>query len=289
MSPDSNIVIPIEIVNGRSPGMVLCITAAIHGNELNGIEVIRRLLHAIDPKKLTGTIVAIPIVNQEGFQNGTRCLADHADLNRNFPGSRDGSYSQRVAHTLFSKIICKCDALVDIHTGTEGRDNLPQIRVDLSMVGNRALADGARPIAIMQKTAPAGSLRAAASDLGIPAIVMEIGSSNAIAPKRVKTGVQCLRTLLNFLKMIQGSCPNDDPQPYFYGGGWVRAEAAGTFISSAKLGKEVRAGEVLGKIHDHQTHKTYVVTAPARSIILTRLQNVHVHSGMKLFRLGIKE
>ena len=123
---------PVLVINGKNPGDTLCMTAAIHGDELNGVEIIRRVMYDIDPKKLTGKIIGVPIVNIKGFQRGSRYLSDRRDLNRNFPGDAKGSLAARIAHSLFNEVIAHCDALIDLHTGSLRRTNLLQVRADMS-------------------------------------------------------------------------------------------------------------------------------------------------------------
>ena len=122
---------PVLVVNGSAPGPVLCVTAAVHGDELNGIEMVRRLFYEIDPEKLRGTLIGVPIVNLDGFRRNSRYLTDRRDLNRFFPGNPQGSTASRVAHSFFNKIVLHCEALVDLHTGSFHRTNLPQLRANL--------------------------------------------------------------------------------------------------------------------------------------------------------------
>ena len=122
---------PVLAVNGANPGPILCLTAAVHGDELNGIEMVRRVMHDIDPDKLAGAMIGVPIVNVQGFRRGSRYLPDRRDLNRYFPGNPNGSAAARIAYSLFTEVIAHCDALIDLHTGSFERANLPQIRADL--------------------------------------------------------------------------------------------------------------------------------------------------------------
>ena len=122
---------PVLITNGIAPGPTVCLTAAVHGDELNGIEMVRRVFHDIDPNKLSGALIGVPIVNVQGFRRGSRYLPDRRDLNRYFPGNPNGSAAARIAHSLFTDVITHCDALIDLHTGSFERANLPQLRADL--------------------------------------------------------------------------------------------------------------------------------------------------------------
>ncbi|WP_414631196.1 M14 family metallopeptidase, partial [Alcanivorax jadensis] len=123
--------VPVLVAHGDKPGPRLCLTAAIHGDELNGIEMVRRLMYELEPDQLAGTVIGVPIVNLDGFRNGSRYLSDRRDLNRYFPGNKKGSAASRVAHSLFSNIVRHCDYLVDLHTGSQKRVNQPQLRADL--------------------------------------------------------------------------------------------------------------------------------------------------------------
>jgi len=122
---------PVLVVNGAEAGPTLCLTAAVHGDELNGIETVRRVMYGLDPEELSGAVIGVPIVNLQGFHRGSRYLSDRRDLNRYFPGDPDGSSASRIAHSFFQQIIRHCDAIVDLHTGSFYRTNLPQLRASL--------------------------------------------------------------------------------------------------------------------------------------------------------------
>src|SRR5690606_25362801 len=123
---------PILVVNGATPGKTLCLTGAVHGDELNGIEVVRRVIYGIEPSALTGTIIGVPVANIMGFRRNSRYLPDRRDWNRYFPGNTHGSTASRLAHSFFNNVITHCTSLVDLHTGSFHRTNLPQLRADLS-------------------------------------------------------------------------------------------------------------------------------------------------------------
>ena len=135
---------PVLVVNGREAGPIVCLTAAIHGDELNGIEMVRRIMHELDPDRLTGAVVGVPIVNLQGFRRGSRYLPDRRDLNRYFPGNPQGSSASRIAYSFFESIIRNCDVLVDLHTGSFYRTNMPQLRADLRNRGVRDRDRGLR-------------------------------------------------------------------------------------------------------------------------------------------------
>lgn len=280
--------IPVEVINGRHPGPVLCLTAAIHGNELNGIEIIRKAIEKIDPGLFSGVIVAIPVVNLEGYCNQTRHICEQSDLNRCFPGEPGGSYAEQVAHTLFSDIISVCDAVIDIHTGSAGRENLPQLRVDLSVRKNADLSAGFNHLSVIQSNPPQGSLREASTLAGMPAIVMEIGGSQALEPDMVLLGVKALQSLFGSIRMLELPISKPEAQHIYYGGGWIRSEIEGIFIARAALGETVEADQIVAEIINPLSSICYNVTSPIHCTILGRSHNQFLKAGSGLFRVGVE-
>lgn len=280
--------IPVIVVNGTRPGPILGLTAAIHGDELNGIEMIRQVMHELDPKKLKGTIVGVPIVNLEGFWRKDRYIGDRRDLNRYFPGNPEGSYPARVAHSLFTNIIKHCDMVVDLHTGSFFRENLPQLRVDLNVEQVAELATKFGAITALQSTAPPGSLRGAATAAGIPTVVMEIGGPLSLEMSKVEVGVKSLRTFFESVGMIETTTSWFTPQPVFYGSEWLRAAVGGILINRVKLGANVKQGDLLAEISNPLTNKTYKIYSPMDGTVLGRAQNQFVSPGFALFHMGHK-
>ena len=279
---------PVIVINGSAPGPVLVLTAAIHGDELNGIEMIRQVVHDIDPKKLKGVVVGIPIVNLEGFWRKDRYIGDRRDLNRCFPGNPKGSYPSRVAHALFTSIINQCDMVIDLHTGSFYRENLPQLRADLSVNQVAEIAKSFGALTVLQSKAPAGSLRDAATAAGIPAVVMEIGGPLSLETDKVAAGVKSIRTFLKVMGMIDKFSFLPTPQPVFYGSEWVRAESGGILINKVKLGASVKKGDVLAEVIDPVTNVVNQTVSPINGTILGRAQNQFVSPGFALFHVGIR-
>ena len=179
---------PVLVVNGADAGPVMCVTAAVHGDELNGIEMVRRLLYNIDPERLKGTVIGVPIVNLDGFRRNSRYLTDRRDLNRFFPGNPSGSSASRIAYAFFNQIILNCEVLVDLHTGSFHRTNLPQLRANLKNDDVRALAEGFGDMVILHSTGSKGTLRRAATEYGIPSVTLEAGEPLRLQKKAVGTG-----------------------------------------------------------------------------------------------------
>lgn len=280
--------IPVIVVNGTKPGPVLCLTSAVHGDELNGIEIVRQVIHDIDPKKLRGTVVGVPVVNIDGFWRKARYIGDRRDLNRFFPGKKDGSHPSRVAYSLFNEIIVHCDALVDLHTGSYYRENLPQLRADITIPQVSDMVKAFGLITALQSAGPVGSLRRAATSAGIPAVVVEIGGPLSLEPEMVNSGVKSVRNLLGSLGMVRKINFWTTPQPVYYSSKWVRSDAGGILINIKKLGAKVEKGDQLGEIKDPITNATTPVTSPFDGIILGRAQNQFVSPGFALYHIGLK-
>ncbi|NND36000.1 MAG: succinylglutamate desuccinylase/aspartoacylase family protein [Gammaproteobacteria bacterium] len=279
---------PVLVVNGKGNGPTLCLTAAIHGDELNGIEMVRRVLHDLDPDKVNGTVIGIPIVNLQGFRRGSRYLPDRRDLNRYFPGNPEGSSASRIAHSLFDGIIRHCDALVDLHTGSFYRTNMPQLRADLRYERIKEMTQGFGGIAVLHSEAAVGTLRRAAADAGIPAITLEAGEPLRLQSAKVSQGVTGIFTLLdsmNIVKRVQFLSP---PEPVFYQSTWVRADDGGILFSVVRLGQAIEIGDVLGTITDPITNEQNLIYSPARGRVLGMALNQVVQPGFAAFRIGIE-
>ncbi len=279
---------PVLVVNGRQQGPTLCLTAAIHGDELNGIEMVRRVLHDLDPEKLSGAVIGVPIVNLQGFRRGSRYLPDRRDLNRYFPGNPLGSSAARIAYSLFEEIIRRCDALVDLHTGSFYRTNLPQLRADLRYSRIKELTLGFGSIAVLHSVAAPGTLRRAATDAGIPSITLEAGEPLRLQTKKVTQGVNGVFRLLNTLDMLHRVQLLAPPAPVIYESTWVRADHGGILFSVVRLGQEVAPGDVLGTVTDPITNEQNLMYSPEKGRILGMALNQVVMPGFAAFRIGIE-
>src|SRR5690349_18981486 len=175
--------IPITVIRGRNPGPTGFVLAAIHGDEINGADIVRRLIFDIDHEKLSGTLIAIPVVNIPGFLTQSRYLPYHRDLNRYFPGKRKGNNAERFASRLFTEIIQKCDFGIDLHTAASGRMNLPHIRGDMNHPQIRKLARAFGATVLIDQPGVKGSLRREATDAGVPTILFEAGETGRFSQK----------------------------------------------------------------------------------------------------------
>jgi predicted deacylase len=279
---------PVLAVNGALPGPTLCLTAAVHGDELNGIEMVRRVMHDIDPDKLSGAVIGVPIVNVQGFRRGSRYLPDRRDLNRYFPGNPSGSAAARIAHALFTDVIAHCDALVDLHTGSFERANLPQIRADLRNPDVVTLTLGFGSMVVLHSEPTAGTLRHAATMAGIPAVTVEAGGPSQLEPIEVKHGVKGIETLLTTLGMVKKIRLWGEPEPVYYRSSWVRADNGGILLADVSLGSTVRKGDRLGTITDPMSNAQTEVRSPYSGRIIGMARNQVVMPGFAAFHVGIQ-
>lgn len=279
---------PVLVANGSKAGPVLCLTAAVHGDELNGIEIVRRVLFSTDPKKLSGTLIGVPIVNLHGFQRSSRYLADRRDLNRYFPGNEEGSLASRIAGSFFRKVVSHCDYLIDLHTGSFHRTNLPQLRADLSEPKVVELSAGFGATAVLDDKGAVGTLRRAAVESGIPAVTLEAGEPARLQLEQVEHGAKAIKSLMSDLGMLKKGFLWKDPQPIYYESSWVRADRGGILLSNVALGDKVKAGELLGTITDPITNVQSPMYAPHDGLVMGMALNQVVMPGFASFRIGIQ-
>jgi predicted deacylase len=280
---------PVLIVNGASPGPVLCLTAALHGDELNGIEIVRRVLYNLKHKKLSGTVIGVPIVNLQGFRRSSRYLTDRRDLNRYFPGNPDGSSASRIAYSFFHEVIKHCSVLVDLHTGSMLRDNLPQVRADMTNPRVAELAQGFGSTVVLHNSGASGALRRAATQAGIPAVTLEAGESMRLQEDAVEHGVKGIRTLMHNMRMIKNISLWGDPASVYYRSGWVRVNDGGILFREVELGDKVDKGDLLGRVTDPITNIKTDIYSPHNGKVLGMAVNQVVLPGFAAFHIGIQE
>lgn len=278
----------LVVFRGAAPGPTVCVTAGVHGDELNGVAIARQLIEETDPAQLRGTLVVSPIVNAHGFRNGSRYLPDRRDLNRHFPGKPNGSAAGRIAHQFFEQVVRRCDALVDLHTGSLRRTNLAQIRTDLREVANLRIAWGFGSEHVVHSVGRPGTLRRAANDAGIPAVLYEAGEPGVIDAPEIERGVAGIRTLLAALEMRDGAAPASAEQRLYGETQWVRADASGIYVPAVRPGDAVAPGQTLATITDPFSKQRAAVVAPAPGRVLGMALGQVVIPGFALFHLGIE-
>lgn len=280
---------PVLVVHGREPGPTVCLTAAVHGDELNGIEVVRRVMYDLDPKELRGTVIGVPIVNLQGFRRASRYLLDRRDLNRYFPGRKGGSSAARIADSFFSQVISHCGVLVDIHTGSFRRTNLPQLRADLNRPEVAELTAKMGAVVVLQSRGASGSLRRAATEAGIPAVTIEAGEPLHVGKAAVKQGVRSIETLLHKMDMYpQRGLWARETKPVYYRSRWVRAVNGGILMSAIRLGERVKKGQLLGTVTDPITNVAVEVIAPQDSQVIGMALNQIMLPGFAAYHLGFQ-
>lgn len=279
---------PVLVINGANPGKTLCLTAAVHGDELNGIEMIRRVMFDIDPAKLNGTIIGVPVANIMGFRRNSRYLPDRRDWNRYFPGNTYGSSASRLAHSFFSKVIMHCDSLVDLHTGSFHRTNLPQLRADLSDENVARLAQSFGVIAVLNSRGNPSSLRTAAVRAGIPSVTLEAGEPMAMQRDVVEQGVAAINTLLTKTGMYGKQKRWSRIAPVYYRSTWVRANQSGILFSTATLGQRVKEGDILGTVTDPITNARTTIKSPYTGRVIGMALDQVVLPGFAAYHIGIQ-
>lgn len=279
---------PVRVVCGRKQGPVLFVSAAIHGDELNGVEIIRRLLRLKILRSVRGTLVAVPIVNVHGFLNQSRYLPDRRDLNRSFPGSAKGSIAARLANTFFTEIVSKADFGIDLHTGAINRSNLPQIRGNLDDKKTLELANSFGVPVIINANIRDNSLRSCVVDSGVPVLIYEAGEALRFDEISIRAG---LRGILNVMRLIGMLPPKRAAKrkvtPVLARStSWVRAPASGIFNTSVALGSSVSEGQRIGAINDPLGDTTESMLAPFDGIVIGRSNLPLAHEGDALFNIA---
>lgn len=280
---------PVNVVHGLQAGHRLCITAGIHGDEINGSEIARRAFAKIDPLSLRGTVIMLPMINTTGIRNGERYMPDRRDLNRYFPGSYDGSIASIIARATFDLVTNHCDTLIDLHTGSFMRANAPQIRVTSKNPEALTLARNFGSGIIIFSDGPRGSLRREASEAGLTAIIYEAAGPHVFDVEAADVGVRGLMNVMHHLEMLPGDSPEIPDNQVYRRTTWERVPlgAGGFFFPEVNLGTKVRAGQQLGYLVTPLDNETTVVTATQDGVIIGMARPQIVLSGYALFHLGL--
>ncbi len=287
----TSMAMPVHVLTGRRPGKRLFVSAAVHGDELNGVEIIRRLLKQPALKRLRGVLIAVPVVNIHGFIQRSRYLPDRRDLNRNFPGSESGSLTARLAYRFMTEIVERCDYGIDLHTGAIHRGNLPQIRGDLNDTTLAALAEDFDAPVILHAPFRDGSLRQAAGEQGIPTLLYEAGEALRIDEMAIRIGIRGVLNVLRGLGMLprtRGQRPSSKAATSVRCGSshWVRTPESGMLQTPIALGQQVTRGQPIAILADPFGERERTVTAPISGVVLGRTTQPLVNEGDAIFHLG---
>lgn len=281
---------PVFVARGTKPGPTLCVTAAIHGDEVNSVEIARRVFAGIDAAKLTGMLYMLPMVNADGFRSRNRVVTDGRDLNRSFPGNANGSVASLLAFFVFTELASRCDAVIDLHTGSNLRSNYPQVRVDLESEASTNLARQFGVGLILGGSAPEGSLRGEMLRAGIPAIIYEGGGPLLFQEDEVARGTEGVRNVMHYLGMVEKP-GYVTPQPrIFERTRWLRVPRGqgGFFFPELPLGAMVEEGTRMGIVVDPVTDEEHVIVSRHAGQIIGMSLPQPVLSGNPLFHVGVK-
>jgi predicted deacylase len=288
LSDHTPVNLSVHVIHGRKPGPVLFVSAAVHGDEVIGVEIVRRLLRAGALKSMAGTLLAVPIVNSFGFLNHSRYLPDRRDLNRCFPGLSEGSLASRLAHIFMREIVRRADVGIDLHSAAIHRLNLPQIRLT---PGNDRLATLGRAFGapvMLDSRLREGSLRMAAEEAGVDVLLYEGGEGLRFDELAARAGVSGILRVMQQLEMIgRKGVPRIRHQPVLARESrWYRAPAGGVFRGYVATGEAVSAGTVLGTVADPFGDVETEVAAERQGILIGRTNMPVVYEGDALFHIA---
>lgn len=276
---------PIHVVRGNGDGPTLCLFGGVHGDELNGIEIVRRVIDGAEPVTMRGTLIAAPIVNVPAFRLGSRYLPDRRDLNRHFPGDPSGSSAARIAHVFFEQVVRRCSHLVDFHTGSLRRTNIPQVRGNTSDKAVRSMMRAFGLVGI-DKRGREGTLRRAALDAGIPAVLFEAGQPNLFNQGYVDAGVSGTLRLMRALGMIDEAPAGESNAPLYAETVWVRAETGGILLHTVEAGAMVAKGDLLGTVHDPVEGRRSEIFSPVTGQVIGLALDQVMMPGFSAFHIA---
>jgi len=281
--------IPVHVISGKKDGPRLFLSAAIHGDEINGIEIIRRVLKLPALKRLKGTIIAVPMVNVHGIINHSRYLPDRRDLNRSFPGSEKGPLALRLAHLFMKEIVEKSTHGIDLHTGAIHRSNLPQIRANLDNKETERLARAFDVPVIISSNLRDGSLREAAAEFGIPMLLYEAGEALRFDEVAIRAGVKGIINVMRSLDMLPVSRSKSTKhiEPVVArSSSWVRSTDSGILRAMVPLGARVKKNTLLGVVADPFGDTEENITTPFSGIVIGRTNLPLVNEGDALYHIA---
>jgi hypothetical protein len=300
LSNHTPVTLPIHVLHGAQPGPAMFVTAAIHGDELNGVEIIRRVLRTLAPGNIKGTLLCVPVVNAYGFIGRSRYLPDRRDLNRAFPGSPGGSLAARLAHLLLTEVVSRCQVGIDLHTASIHRVNLPQIRCDTTRSPRSrdlALAFGAQ--VVLESSERPGSLRRAARETGVDVLVYEGGEGLRFDEFAIKAGVDGIARVMLRMGMLDSAEESEEtrhvpistsrPPLHANASKWIRAPEGGVLRTHKRIGDAVSEGETIGIVSNPYEEADTRVRSPRRGVIVGATTLPIVNMGDALFHVAWSE
>jgi len=278
--------IPIHIRRAAEPGPVVFVSAALHGDEINGTGAIRQLIQDPELELTRGTVMLIPVLNLLAFDRHSRYLPDRRDLNRSFPGSAKGSLASRMARKIFDEIVFRADYGIDLHTAAVRRTNYPNVRGDLTNEKVKKLAFAFGCELIMNQKGPAGAFRREACAAGVPSIIMEGGEIWKVEPSIVDSAVRGVKSVLRSLEMIPGKVEQPPFQVVLEKSEWMRAERGGFLHFHFSSGDIVEKGQQLSTITTLLGKERHVVTAPFDAVVIGMTTIPAISPGDPICHLG---
>lgn len=283
------ITVPVVILRGIEDGPVMGLTAALHGNELNGTRVIQKVIAHVKPARLKGTIICVPVVNVPGYLNRTRYFNDGYDLNRVMPGKRGGTNSQVYAYRFVDRVVKHFEYLIDLHTASFGRINTLYVRADLTHPEAAWMARCQQPQIILHNTGADGTLRGAAMDMGVRSITVEVGNPNAFQSALIQDGTVGVLNVLSRLGMIEEDEEESPGEPVMcMRSYWLYTEAGGVLEVYPELAARVRTGELVARVRDIFGDLIAEYRAPEDGIVIGRSTHPVNQTGSRILHLGIE-
>ncbi|MFY0640071.1 MAG: succinylglutamate desuccinylase/aspartoacylase family protein [Bermanella sp.] len=284
---DTDIHMPVHVIRAKKSGPVMFVSAAVHGDELNGIEIIRRLIQKKGFKLTAGTLILVPMVNVYGVLDQTRYLPDRRDLNRSFPGSEKGSLAGRVAFRFLNDIVKHCTHGIDLHTGAIHRSNLPQVRADLSDPETLEMAKTFSVPVLLNSNLRDGSLRQAAVESGTKILLYEAGEALRFDEFSIRAGLEGILNVLSHLGMVRKSKKRKNREPYIANNSaWIRANSSGIVRDLKGLGDQVAKGDIMAEIGNPMGRVLDHVKATRSGIIIGKQNIPLVQEGEAMFHVA---
>jgi len=286
LATGSDMGLPVRVAHGASAGPAVWLNAAIHGDEVGGVEIITRLFAGLDPATMAGTVIAVPVVNVHGFISGDRYLPDRRDLNRSFPGSANGSLAARIARLFMTEIVDRASVGIDLHTASDHRTNLPQIRADLDDPTTFKLAETFGAPVLVHAPTPPGTLRRAATRRGRSVLLYEAGEAHRFDEAAIRAGVDGVRRVLDHLGVVDGAPPAAATPTIIRSTTWVRAGRSGILHLAATAGDRVERRQIVGTIDDAFGNSLAAVRAPADGLVIGHTRSPIVNRGDAIVHLA---
>lgn len=278
--------IPLHIRRAIKPGPTVFITAALHGDEINGTGAVRELLQADDIELTRGAVLLVPVLNLLAFDRHSRYLPDRRDLNRSFPGTASGSLAGRMANTIFNDLVMRCDYGIDLHTASVRRTNYPNVRCDMTNPKVRRIAEAFGSEIIVNNKGPQGALRREACDAGCPTIILEGGEVWKVEPGIVESATRGVRNVLRELDMIDGDIESPDYQVVVEQTKWIRADRGGFLQFHVKPGQVVAKGQELATNNTLLGRERAVLESPFDAVVVGMTTLPAVSPGEPVCHLG---